>query len=121
MVTLTVLSSESHVVGGTFSLQCEATLSHHVNTPISVDFIWRRISGPLTGDSDSRVTISRTMAVGNLTYRSILTISDLRIAADSNMNYDCQAAVRSDPSSPFILNSTLATSNTQLLIVLSML
>ena len=120
-MSLTVLSSEPHVVGGTFSLQCEATVSQHVDTPVSVNITWRRTSGQLTGNSDSRVTISRTMAAGNLTYRSILIISDLRIAADSNTNYVCQAAVISDPSFPSILNSTPAISNTQLLNVLCML
>ena len=120
-VTLTVLSSEPHVVGGTFSLQCEATVSHHVNTPVSVDFTWSRTNELLIGSSDSRVTILRSTAVSYLTYRSIMTISDLRITADSNMNYDCQAVVRSDPPSPFISNSTPVTSNTQLLNVLGML
>lgn len=120
-MTLTVLSSEPHVVGGTFSLQCEAMVSHHVNTPVYIEFTWRRTSGLLTGGSDSRVTISRTMAVGNLTYRSILTISDLRITDDSNENHDCLAVVRSDPPSPVILNSTSAASSTQLLNVLGML
>ena len=104
-MTLTVLSSEPHVVDGTFSLQCEATVSHHVNTPVSVDFTWRRTSGPFTGrlSSDSRVTISK--AGSDLRYWSILTISELRIGNDSNMNYTCQAVVISDPPSPFVLNS----------------
>ena len=121
VVTLTVLSSEPHVVGGTFSLQCEATVSQHVDTPVSVNITWRRTSRWLDGSSDSRVTISQTMGFANLTYRSILTVSDLRIAADSNMNYDCQAVVISDPPSQVILTSAFAASNTQLLNVLGML
>ena len=108
-VSLTVLSSEPHDVGGTLSLQCQATVSHHINTPISVVFTWRRNSNLLT--SDSRVTISAATAVSSLAYRSTLSISDLSISADSNMNYNCEAVVRSNPASPFILESASATSN----------
>ena len=115
-VTLTVLSSEPHVVGGTFSLQCEATVSHHVDTLVSVDFTWRRTSRSLTGSSDSRVTISKTGS--DPTYWSILTINELRIGTDSNMSYTCQAVVISDPPSPFILNSISGTSDAYLLDVL---
>ena len=120
-MTLTVLSSEPHVVGGTLSVQCQATVSHHVNTPVFVNFTWRRTSGQLVSSSSSRVTISETIAVTNLTYRSTLTISDLGIGADSHINYSCQAAVRSDQVSPYILASTSTTSNMYLLDVHGML
>ena len=124
MVTLTVLSSadcRDHVVGGTFSVQCQATVSHHVNTPVSVNITWGGTSGLLNSGSNSRVTISETTAVPGLTYRSTLTLSDLSTGTDSNMNYYCQAAVTPDPVSSYILASTQATSNMYLLTVCGML
>ena len=116
-VVLTVLSSDPHFVGGTLSFQCEATVSHHVNTPIFVAFTWTRNSMPLSSSSDSRVNLSRTTVINTLTYRSTLTISDLSIEVDSDMNYTCQAVVRSEPESPYIMNSEPVTSNTYLLTV----
>ena len=122
-MTLTVLSSESqHVVGGTFSVQCQATVSHHVNTPVTVDFTWRRTGEIINGDSlSSRTTISSTTSATRLTYMSILTMNDLRIGADSQMDYSCEAVVQSDPYSPNILTSTSAESNAYFLHVLGML
>ena len=120
-VILTVLSYEPHVIGGTFSVLCQATVSHHVNTPVSVDFTWRRTSGLITSDSDSRITISDTTPVSGLSYSSTLTINDLGIGADSQMSYDCEAVVRSDSSSPYILSSITATSITYLLHVFGIL
>ena len=111
-MTLTVLSSESqHVVGGTFSVQCQATVSHHVNTPITVDFTWRRTSGIITSSLSPRIAVSATTAISNHSYSSILTITDLGIGADSQMSYSCEAAVRSSPVSAHILASTLVRSN----------
>ena len=104
------------MVGGTFSLQCGVTVSHHINTPVSVDFTWRRTSGPLTGSSDPRVMIST--AGNDLTYWSILAINELRIGTDSNINYTCQAVVISDPQSTFILTSISGMSDAYLLDVL---
>ena len=107
-MTLTVLSSEpQHVVGGTFSVQCQATVSHHVNTPVTVNFTWRRTSGTITSGSSPRIAISDTTAISNQLYSSILTITDLSIGADSQMNYSCEAVVRPDPLSAYILASTL--------------
>ena len=123
-VTLTVLSSadcRDHVVGGTFSVQCQATVSHHVNTPVSVNITWGRTSGLLSSGSNSRITISETTALSGLIYRSTLTLSDLSNGADSNMNYYCQAVVTPDPVSSYILASTQATSNMYLLTVCGML
>ena len=111
-VTLTVLSSEPHVVGGTFSVQCQATVSHHVNTQVSMDFSWRRTSGLMASSLNSRITISDTIAINNVSYSSTLTISDLGIGADSQMSYSCEAVVRSNSASPYILDSPSATSNT---------
>ena len=122
-VTLTVLSSadcRDHVVGGTFSVRCQATVSHHVNTPVSVNITWGRTSGLLSSGSNSRVTISETTAVSGLIYRSILTLSDLSTGTDSNMNYYCQAAVTPDPVSSYISASTQATSNTYHLAICGM-
>ena len=120
-MSLTVLSSEpQHVVGGTFSVQCQATVSHHVNTPVTVDFTWRRTSGIITSGSDPRI-ISNTTAISNQLYSSILTITDLSIGADSQMGYSCEAVVRSDPLSAHILASTLARSNMYTLTVQGMI
>ena len=99
------------MVGGTFSVQCQATVSHHVNTPVTVDFTWRRTSGIITSDSGSRIAISNTTAISNQLYSSILTITDLSIGADSQMGYSCEAVVIPDPPSAYILASTLARSN----------
>ena len=119
-MTLTVLSSESqHVVGGTFSVQCQATVSHHVNTPVAVDFTWRRTSGLITSSSSPRIAISNPTAISNQSYSSILTITDLGIG-DSQMNYSCEAVVRSDPVSGHIFASALARSNTYTLNVQGM-
>ena len=120
-VVLTVLSTGPHFVGDTLSLQCEATVSHHVNTPIFVAFTWTRNNVPLSSSSNSRVNISRTTVINSLTYRSALTISDLSIEGDSGMNYTCQAVVRSEPVSPYILSSASVTSNTYFLTVSRML
>ena len=109
-VQLTVFSSEPHAVGGTLTIHCEAVVSNHVNTPVSVDFTWGRTSGSLTAGSDSRVNISETTTVRSHTYLSILILSDLGIGSDSNQNYWCQASVRSSPPSQYILDSTTATS-----------
>ena len=113
-MTLTAVSSEPHEVGGMLSLQCLVSISHHVNTPVSVDFTWRRSNGLLM-NANSRVAISTTTTVSSTTYRSTLSVSDLSIASDSNQGYYCQAVVRSDSASPFVLNSTAASSNTYLL------
>ena len=107
------------MVGGIFSVQCQATVSHHVNTPVTVDFTWRRTSGPI--NLSSRVIISNTTSVTNLIYVSTLTINDLSIGIDSQMNYSCEALVTPDPYSPNILTSTLAQSNTYFLHVHGML
>ena len=120
-VTLAVISSESqHVVGGTFSLQCQATVSHHVNTPVAVDFIWRRTSGLITSSSSPRIAISDTTAISNQSYSSILTITQLGIENDSQMSYSCEAVVRSDPLSSYISASNSAPSNTYTLNVQGM-
>ena len=112
-MTLTVVSSESqHVVGGTFSVQCQATVSHHVNTPVAVDFTWRRTSGLITSNSSPRIAISDTTAISNQSYSSILTITDLGIGSDSEMSYSCEATVTSDPVSTHIIASAMGRSNT---------
>jgi hypothetical protein len=117
-VALTVLSSEpQHVAGGTFSAQCQATVSHHVNTPVTVDFTWGRTSGLITSSSSPRIAISDTTSDTNLTSMSTLTITELSIGAESQMNYSCEAVVRSDPYSPNILTSTPAESNIYFLYV----
>lgn len=108
------------MVGGTFSVQCQATVSHHVNTPVTVNFTWRRTSGTITSGSSPRIAISDTTAISNQLYSSILTITDLSIGADSQMNYSCEAVVRPDPLSAYILASTLARSNTYTLNVRGM-
>ena len=110
-VMLTVLSSDPHFVGGTLSLQCEATVSHHVNTPVFVAFTWTRNNVPLLNTSDSRVKISTNTVINSLTYRSVMTISDLSTEVDSDMSYTCQTVVRSEPVSPYILSSESVTSN----------
>ena len=117
-MSLTVLSTHPHSVGGNFSTQCEATVSHHVNTPVSVEFIWFRGDEQLSESFDSRVDIAETVSVGDLVFRSFMTISDLSIRTDSNVNYSCQASVRPIPISQFIINSDTALSNTELLEVL---
>ena len=109
-----------HVVGGTFSVQCQATISHHVNTPVAIDFTWRRTSGLITSGSSPRIAISDPTAISNQSYSSILTITDLGIGADSQMSYSCEAAVTSDPVSAHILASALARSNTYTLNVQGM-
>lgn len=114
-VTLTVLSSAPHAVGGTFTVQCQAVVSHHVNTPVTIKFTWRKTRGQLTTDSDTRVTISTVALVSSHTYRSNLTLTDLSIATDSNQNYSCQASVMSTLASAYILNSSIVTSNAYLL------
>ena len=114
-VTLTAISSEPHVVGDTLSLRCQATVSHHINTLVTVDFTWTKSSTPLSGSSDSRVTVSETAAVNSQTYRTTLTVSGLSIREDSNLNYTCQAVVRSEPASSYILSSTSALSDAYLL------
>ena len=120
-VMVTVLSTGPHLVGDTLSLQCEATVSHHVNTPVSVAFTWTRNNLPLSSSSDTRVNISTTMVINSLTYRSALAISDLSIEVDSDMNYTCQAVVRSEPVSPYVLSSASITSNAYFLTVSRML
>ena len=116
-VMLTVLSTDPHLVGGTLSLQCEATVSHHVNTPVFVAFTWTKNNMSLSSSSDLRVNISKTTVINSLTYRSALTISDLSTEVDSDMNFTCQAVVRSEPESPYILSSESVTSNTHFLTV----
>ena len=112
-VTLSVLSSELHHEGESLILQCQATVSHHINTPVSVDFVWRVSDGrTLTSATNTRVAISDTTAVSVYTYQSNLTFRELIIMEDSNLNYFCEAMVMSTPVSPYILPSSSSPSNT---------
>lgn len=120
-MALTVLSTAPHIVGGNFSAQCQASVSHHVNTPVSIEFIWTKGAEQLSNSlADSRVEISETAAVSSHVYRSILTINDLSIGAHSNENFSCQASVRPIPISQYIRNSTTASSSSLLLEVQGM-
>ena len=105
-MSLTVVSSEPYIVGDTFTARCQATISHHIDTPVSILITWRRTGGT----TDSRVTVSETTAINSLTYQSTYTIRDLSIDMDSGSSVSCMATLSSHSGSQFITNSTAGSS-----------
>lgn len=100
MVSLSPVQSGPFYIGGSITLQCQASISSLVDTPVSPTFTWKKQSGVVLTNTD-RLTITTNPS----TYQSTLTITRLSSGLDADEPYLCEVTVGPTTPSPLIMPS----------------
>ena len=107
MVNKTEPISPINYAGSILTLNCSATISAHIDTPIIMSFKWTRDKFPL-GNS-SRETINNFIDYERRTYSSIIHFSTLSASIDTG-EYNCDVTLdHMTPSSNHMTSPVMAT------------
>lgn len=100
MVSLSPLQSSPYYIDGNITLQCQASISSFIDTPVLSIFTWRKNNGTVLTN-----TTRLTIVTDSQAYQSTLTITGLSLEIDTDQSYSCEVILVPDNPSTYVLRS----------------
>lgn len=98
MITVSLSNNGALLSGSSLNISCDIILQSSVNTPVTVDVVWTKITNQETATimPDERLTVTDTIQNGNR-FTSTLYFTTISMTVDPGQ-YHCNATITPLPS-----------------------